>query len=77
VGLVGLRQGSDAPTRDGPEASAARVKTVAGDVTAGLGAATAGVGILLLVLPRRAVPAPAARVTPWFTGTSAGVRGRF
>jgi hypothetical protein len=78
VGLVGLRQGSGAPTRDGPEASAARVETVAGDVTAGVGVATAGAGVVLLLVQRGATPPKAAwRITPWLAGTSAGVAGSF
>jgi len=60
VGVAGWVQAVHAPTADGPEASSARVKGIAGDVLAGLGLAAAGVGVVLLFVDRgRAQPAPA------------------
>lgn len=50
VGLIGVMEADDAPTRDGPEAADARVKLVTGDVLASAGAATAAVGIVWLAL---------------------------
>ena len=64
VGLFGVSQASDAPTRDGPEADAARTKMHVGDVLGGLGVVAAGVGVVLL-LTRPSARAPAsARATP-------------
>ncbi len=55
LGLVGVKQASDAPTRDGPEASAARAKGLAGDVLAGAGIAAVGAGLVLLLVRGRHV----------------------
>jgi hypothetical protein len=49
VGLVGVGQASDAPTSDGPEADDARTLSLVGDILAGVGIATAGVGAAILV----------------------------
>jgi hypothetical protein len=56
VGLVGVSQASHAPTRDGAEGSAARAKGIAGDVMGTVGIATAGVGLVLLLVEGRAAP---------------------
>jgi hypothetical protein len=77
VGLVGVSQASQATTRDGADASAARTKGIAGDVLAGTGIAAAGVGLILLLTqrhPAAAVPGP---VTLWTSGPTAGVAMRF
>ena len=76
VGLVGLRQASQAPTRDGPEANAARTKGVVGDVIAGTGVATAGVGLVILLTSGRPRTATAG-VGLWTSGATAGVEARF
>ncbi len=85
LGVVGLGEAKDAPTRDGPEADAARQKTIAGDVLAVTGGVAAGVGLLLLVLhllddgpadpASSSAPHPAIR--PWVHGPTAGVELRF
>ena len=53
LGIVGLRQADGALTRDGPEASAARAKGIVGDVIAGTGVATVGVGLVVLLVSGR------------------------
>jgi hypothetical protein len=53
VGLVGVNEASHAPTRDGADASSARGKGIAGDVMGTLGIATAGVGLVLLLVQGR------------------------
>jgi hypothetical protein len=50
IGLTGLREADEAPASEGPEADAALQKTIAGDVVAGVGIATAGVGLILLIV---------------------------
>jgi hypothetical protein len=57
VGLVGVAQASHAPTSDGPDASAARVKGIAGDVLGGLGIATAAAGLVTLLVQGRSTQA--------------------
>ena len=49
LGFVGVAQASGAPTRDGADARAAQTKGIAGDIIAGAGIATAGVGLILLL----------------------------
>jgi hypothetical protein len=49
LGLVGVSQASGAPTRDGSAAHAAQAKGIAGDLLAGAGIATAGIGLILLL----------------------------
>jgi hypothetical protein len=68
IGLLGVAKASDAPTRDGDTAGAARAQALAGDIVAGAGLAATGVGVLVLVLddsspagaPRRQAPPRAA-----------------
>ena len=66
VGVSGIAQASGAPTRDGPDAGAARTKGLAGDVVAGVGIAGVGVGAILLIVQatRKREPGRAALVTP-------------
>jgi hypothetical protein len=78
LGLVGVRQASQAPTQDGPDAHAARTKGIAGDVIAGAGVATAGVGLVLLLTSGRSRPATATPgVGLWTSGATAGMEARF
>jgi hypothetical protein len=49
LGLVGVSQASSAPTRDGSAAHAAQAKGIGGDLLAGAGIATAGIGLILLL----------------------------
>jgi hypothetical protein len=76
VGLVGLSEANDAPTRDGPEADAARAKSLAGDVVAVVGGATAVLGLVLLFVLDGDDDTASQRVTPAADG-SVGVRVRF
>jgi PEGA domain-containing protein len=65
VGLVGVSEAGDAPTRDGEEAAAARDKAVAGDVVAAIGAAGAAAGLVWLIVELTADPETAvARSAP-------------
>ncbi len=56
VGLVAVKQAGDAPTRGGSEARSAQSKAIAGDVLAGAGLVTLGVGIVLLLIHTRPAP---------------------
>ncbi|WP_437649206.1 hypothetical protein [Sorangium sp. So ce362] len=58
IGLLGVASASDAPTRDGDAADAARVQALAGDIVAGAGLVAAGAGVLVLVLDGNAAGAP-------------------
>ncbi len=49
VGLVGVKEATDAPTADGPDASAALTKTIAGDIILGTGVAIAAAGLIVLL----------------------------
>lgn len=84
VGIIGAGEASDAPTQDGPEADAAIVKTVVGDVMMGVGGAVAAVGLVLLIVhltdePDEASPSDAeqALVRPWAEGGVGGIEIRF
>ena len=50
VGLIGVQQAIDAPTRNGRDALDARRLALAGDVMAGLGIVAAGTGLTLEIL---------------------------
>jgi hypothetical protein len=76
LGLVGLKQATEAPTRNGGEAQAARAKGVAGDVIAGTGLATVGVGLVVLLIRSRPRPATAG-VGLWTSGATGGMEARF
>ncbi|WP_438019282.1 hypothetical protein WMF18_09515 [Sorangium sp. So ce315] len=58
IGLLGVASASDAPTRDGDAADAARAQALAGDLVAGAGLAAAGAGVLVLLLDREPDGAP-------------------
>jgi hypothetical protein len=77
TGLVGLEQAGNATSAMDAIAESARTKGFVGDIVAGAGLATAGVGVVVLLLDRRPAPAKAASVRPWFAGTSAGVKIAF
>jgi hypothetical protein len=50
VGVVGIVEAGDAPSRHSDEADAALAKTIAGDVLGGVGLATAGAGAIWLIV---------------------------
>jgi hypothetical protein len=50
IGLAGVREADEAPSAEGPEADSARDKALAGDIVAGVGIATAAVGLVLLIV---------------------------
>ncbi|WP_437319524.1 PEGA domain-containing protein [Sorangium sp. So ce385] len=64
IGLLGVASASDAPTRDGDAADAARAQALAGDIVAGAGLLAAGAGVLVLVLDRDPVGAPRKQAPP-------------
>jgi hypothetical protein len=66
VGLVGVQQAANAPTRNGPAADSARTKGIAGDVLGSVGVAAAAVGVVILVVQatRKPSSAPSAWVRP-------------
>lgn len=83
VGLIGVQQAMDAPTRDGRDAMDAWRLALAGDIMAGVGIAAAGTGLTLVLLgkynkPSRADTKPAAGwVVPVVTTNSVGLVGKF
>jgi hypothetical protein len=79
VGLLGVKQASGAPTRDGPEADGARAKALAGDILGGAGIAGAAAGIIVLLVQRSPASAKprAGAVQPWASGNAAGIAIRF
>ncbi|WP_437309407.1 hypothetical protein [Sorangium sp. So ce388] len=64
IGLLGVASASDAPTRDGEAADAARAQALAGDIIAGAGLVAAGAGVLVLLLDRGAASAPDRQAPP-------------
>jgi hypothetical protein len=78
VGLTGVAQASSAPTRNGPEAKAAKAKALAGDVVTGVGVAAAAAGLVVLLVRRPAADKPrAAVIAPWIGPSTAGLSVRF
>lgn len=83
IGLVGVQRASDAPTRDGKEALAARRLGVAGDIMGSLGIIAAGTGLTLLLVDKFAKPhgygarPPVARIVPFVGPGNMGVVGQF
>lgn len=76
VGLSGWNQAGDARSSTGSGASAARAKGIVGDVLGGVGVATVGIGLyLLLNEPAPGTPS-AGSVTPWLSASGAGVEMR-
>jgi hypothetical protein len=76
VGLLGVGQASDASTRDDSDASAARAKGIVGDVLGGVGLATVGAGIVLLLMQERQPSPTVGAVTPWVGASCAGIQLR-
>ncbi|WP_437672736.1 hypothetical protein [Sorangium sp. So ce131] len=76
LGLSGVSQASGAATREGPEARSAKTKGIVGDVLGGIGAATVGVGLYLLLKQPAPSPPKAGAVTPWIGASGAGVELR-
>ena len=74
LGLIGVGQASSAPTRDGSAAHAAQAKGIAGDLLAGAGIATAGIGLILLLSRGSASPPRAAGSTVSVTGSGIAVQ---
>ncbi|WP_437758307.1 hypothetical protein [Sorangium sp. So ce1389] len=64
IGLLGVASASDAPTRDGNAADAARAQALAGDIIAGAGLVAAGAGVLVLLLDSGAASAPDRQAPP-------------
>ncbi|XYI00839.1 hypothetical protein ACMHYB_14180 [Sorangium sp. So ce1128] len=64
IGLLGVASASDAPTRDGDPADAARAQALAGDIIAGAGLVATGAGVLVLLLDRGAASAPDRQAPP-------------
>ncbi len=79
VGMLGVKDASNAPTKNGPAASSAKTKALAGDVVTGVGIAAAATGLIILLVQRSgsASPPVTAGVSPWSDGATAGVRVRF
>ncbi|WP_437333376.1 hypothetical protein [Sorangium sp. So ce394] len=76
LGLSGLKQASDARSGTGSDASSARAKGIVGDVLGGVGIATVGVGLYLLLNESAPSPPKAGSVTPWLSASGAGVEMR-
>jgi hypothetical protein len=74
LGLVGVSQASNAPTRDGSAAHAAQAKGIAGDLLAGAGIATAGIGLILLLTRGSTSPPRASGSTVSVTGSGITVQ---
>ncbi|WP_437299107.1 hypothetical protein [Sorangium sp. So ce426] len=64
IGLLGVASASDAPTRDGDAADAARAQALAGDIVAGAGLLAAGVGVLVMAFDRDPAGAPRKQPPP-------------
>ena len=77
TGLIGLAEAGNATSMTGADAASARTKGVIGDIVGGIGLATVGAGVIVLLLQKRPEPVNVASVRPWFAGTSAGVSMRF
>ena len=77
LGLIGVRQANDAPTRDGAIARAAQGKAIAGDILGGAGLATAGIGVILLLTRGSSTVAPNRASGATVSATSAGLSVQF
>lgn len=64
IGLLGVASASDAPTRDGDAADAARAQALAGDIVVGAGLLAAGVGVLVMIFDRDPAGAPRKQPPP-------------
>jgi hypothetical protein len=78
VGLWGLSQARNAPSKQSPEVDAAKTKALVGDVLGGLGLLTAGLGgYLWFRADRSPTESGVSSLTPWVSFGTAGVAGRF
>lgn len=77
LGLVGVSQANDAPTRDGDVARAAQGKAIAGDILGGAGLATAGIGVILLLTRGSSTSAPKRASGLTVSATSSGLSVQF
>jgi len=83
IGMVGVQRAMDAPTRDGEDAKTARQLALAGDIIGGVGIATAGAGLTLLLWdkyrkPSRSEAKPSTTwAVPFVAPNGVGVVGRF
>jgi len=78
VGLAGVVQAHAATAAMGPDADAARAKAITGDVLAGCGIVTAGVGLVLLLTVYRAPSQHGtAGAAGWITTDGGGMSLRF
>ena len=76
VGILGVNQASDAPTRDGSAARAAQTKGIAGYLLGGAGIATAGIGLILLLTGGHASSSPSG-ISPTVSASGAGITAHF
>jgi hypothetical protein len=77
VGLAGVGRAGHAASATGAEAHTARAMALAGDVMAGLGLASAGVGLVLFLVAGRSTPPAPSGVTLWTGAGLAGLETRF
>jgi hypothetical protein len=77
TGLAGVAQAGSAPSSTGAEASSARAKGLAGDVLGGIGLGAASAGVVVLIVQKSSPAAPAVAMTPWMGVASAGVTVSF
>lgn len=77
LGIVGVNQASDAPTRDGSAARAAQGKAIAGDILGGAGIAAAGIGLILLLTHSGSTTSPTRASGSTVSATSAGIAVQF
>jgi hypothetical protein len=77
VGILGVNQASNAPTRDGAAASAAQAKGIAGDLLGGAGIATAGIGLLLLLTGSSSSAAPSSSAGLSVSASGVGFNAHF
>jgi hypothetical protein len=77
VGMLGVKDASNAPTKDGPEAHSAKTKALIGDVVGGAGIVAAGVGLVLFVTTKPAKREASRSIAPWAAGPVGGVSVRF
>ncbi|WP_437276596.1 tetratricopeptide repeat protein [Sorangium sp. So ce375] len=76
LGLSGVKQAGDARSSTGADAGAARAKGIVGDVLGGVGLATLGVGLYLLLNEPAPSTTKAGAVTPWLSASGAGLELR-
>lgn len=76
LGLSGWKQAGDARSSTGSDASSARAKGILGDVLGGIGVATVGIGLYLLLNEPAPSTPTAGSVTPWLSASGAGVELR-